>query len=160
MWSQCRDSSCLGRLEAWCPIGRSKYRVSTFALSVAEIWFIKLLRLSLNHKLHLGHKWEGSRILRRQYIYKWKSVIIWVRIEIIQHCLMSFMDDPLEQWFSTAGARPGTGTCRPFHWDLKHYRNWKCIRKCIKIKYFLLKKYMKKTASGTILQKTNIYWDK
>ena len=66
----------------------------------------------------------------------------------------------LQRWFSTAGTRPGTGTCRPFHWDLQHYRNWKCIRKCIKIKYFSIKKDTKKNATGTIDQKINIYRDK
>ena len=31
----------------------------------------------------------------------------------------------LDQWFSTAGTRPGTGTWRPFHRDLEHKRSQK-----------------------------------
>ena len=41
----------------------------------------------------------------------------------------AFHYDTTEQWFSTAGTRPGTGTWRPLHRDLKHYRSQKCIRK-------------------------------
>ena len=63
------------------------------------------------------------------------------------------------QWFSTAGTRRGTGTWRPFYRDLKHYKNLKCIKKCIKIKHFSIKSN-KTIFTGTIDHKTNIYRDK
>ena len=47
----------------------------------------------------------------------------------------------LEQWFSTAGTRPGTW--RPFHWDFKYYRSQKCIIKFILTQYFSYRKAWK-----------------